>query len=93
MGAAALIGAFVPAVWSLVLIAVIGTSTGDETFESGLITTSLIVLPIVSLVVLVLAIAALIANNWVGRMLAAIGLVILIGQGVFLVQALASGVA
>lgn len=93
LGAAALIGAFVPAVWSLVLIAVVGTSSGDDSFSSGFITASLIVLPIVSLVVLVLAIAALIANNWIGRMLAAVALVILIAEGVFLGLALASGVA
>ena len=93
LGAAALIGAFVPAVWSLVLVAIVGTSTGDDGFESGLITTTLIVLPIVSLVVLVLAIAALIVNNWLGRILAVVGLILLVAQGIFLGLVLASGVA
>jgi len=83
----------VPAVWSLVLVAIVGTSAGDNGFESGLITTTLIVLPIVSLVVLVLAIAALIVNNWLGRILAVVGLILLVAQGVFLGLVLASGVA
>lgn len=93
LGVAALIGAFVPAVLSLVLVAVVGTSAGGETFEGGIITAALIVLPIVSLVVAVLAIAALIVNNWIGRILAIVALVILIAQGVFLGLVLFSGVA
>jgi len=93
LGAAALIGAFVPAVWSLVLVAVVGTSTGDDSFESGLITLSLIVLPVVSLVVVVLAVAALVSNNWIGRILAIVGIVLLVAQGIFLGLALASGIA
>ena len=93
LGSAALIGAFIPAVWGLVLVAVVGTSASSESVESGFITASLIVLPVVSLAVAVLAIAALIVNNWLGRILAAVALVILIAEGVFLGLVLFSGVA
>jgi len=91
LGAAALIVSIVPAVWSLVLLAVVGTSSGTEEFEGSFIGASIVVLPVLALVAVVLAVAALIINNAVGRILAITGLVVLIAQGVFFAAVLASG--
>ena len=83
----------VPAVWSLVLLAVVGTSSGTEEFEGSFIGASIVVLPVLALVAVVLAIAALIVNNTIGRILAGLGLVLLVGQGVFFGAVLASAVS
>lgn len=79
LGAAALIGSLVPAVWLLVVFAV--ASGGDNTAAAdALITASFVVLPIAFVAVLVLAIASLIANNWIGRVLSLIALSLVIAQ-------------
>ena len=83
LGVAALLGSLVPAVWLLVLFAVAGTTTNTD-LADGLIVASFTVLPILAIVVLVLGIAALIVNNVLGKVLASIALILLIGQGVLI---------
>ena len=79
LGAAALIGSLVPAVWLLVVFAV--ASGGDNTAAAdALITASFVVVPIAFVAVLVLAIASLIANNWIGRVLSLVALSLVIAQ-------------
>jgi hypothetical protein len=83
LGVAALLGSLVPAVWILVLFAVAGTTTNTD-LADGLIVASFIALPIIAIVVLVLAIAALIVNNPLGKVLASIALALVIGECVLL---------
>ena len=86
LGASALIGSLVPAVWLLVLFAAAGSST-DSALADAMITASFVVLPFVGIAVLVLAVISFVVNNWLGRILAAVALALLIAQVVVLVIA------
>jgi len=79
LGAAALIGSLVPAVWLLVVLAVASDSS-NAVAADALITASFVVLPIAIVAVLVLAIASLIVNNWIGRLLSVVALSLLVAQ-------------
>jgi len=86
LGVAALIGSLVPAVWLLVVFAV--ASSGQNTAAAdALITASFVVLPIAVIAVLVLAIASLVVNNWLGRALAILALVLVLAQVIALIAA------
>lgn len=86
LGVAAIIGSLVPAVWLLVVFAV--ASSGQNTAVADvLITASFVVLPIAVIAVLVLAIASLVVNNWLGRALAILALVLVLAQVIALVSA------
>lgn len=77
-----------PGVWILVLFTLVGAGGNTESVDNGLIVASFIVLPVLSLAVIVLAIAAFIVNNWIGRVLAALGLAILLLQSIALAFAI-----